>query len=34
MDNVNLLKGLYGAFGRGDIPSVLGATAPALTYVA
>ena len=25
MDNVQLLKGLYEAFGRGDIPAVLGA---------
>ncbi|MBM4188779.1 MAG: nuclear transport factor 2 family protein [Gemmatimonadetes bacterium] len=25
MDNVNLLKNLYAAFGRGDIPTVLGA---------
>jgi ketosteroid isomerase-like protein len=25
MDNVSLLKSLYAAFGRGDIPSVLGA---------
>jgi ketosteroid isomerase-like protein len=25
MDNVSLLKNLYGAFGRGDIPSVLAA---------
>jgi uncharacterized protein len=25
MDNVNLLKNLYSAFGRGDVPSVLGA---------
>lgn len=24
MDNVNLLKNLYDAFGRGDIPTVLG----------
>lgn len=28
MDNVNLLKSLYDAFGRGDIPTVLGAMAP------
>jgi ketosteroid isomerase-like protein len=28
MDNVNLLKNLYQAFGRGDIPTVLGAMAP------
>jgi len=25
VDNVNLVKGLYDAFGRGDIPTVLGA---------
>ena len=25
MDNVTLLEGLYAAFGRGDVPSVLGA---------
>ena len=24
MDNVSLLKNLYDAFGRGDIPTVLG----------
>lgn len=28
MDNTNLLKGLYEAFGRGDIPAVLGAMSP------
>ncbi len=28
MENVKLLKGLYDAFGRGDIPSVLGAMSP------
>jgi uncharacterized protein len=28
MDNVSLLKGLYDAFGRGDIPTVLGAMSP------
>jgi ketosteroid isomerase-like protein len=28
MDNVDLLKNLYRAFGRGDIPSVLGAMSP------
>jgi hypothetical protein len=28
MDNVNLLKNLYDAFGRGDIPTVLGAMSP------
>ena len=28
MDNVNLLKSLYDAFGRGEIPTVLGAMSP------
>ena len=28
MDNVSLVKNLYDAFGRGDIPSVLGAMSP------
>ena len=28
MDNVNLLKNLYDAFGRGDIPTVLGHMSP------
>ena len=28
MDNVKLLKNLYDAFGRGDIPTVLGAMSP------
>ena len=28
MNNVNLLKNLYDAFGRGDIPAVLGAMSP------
>jgi ketosteroid isomerase-like protein len=28
MDNVSLLKGLYDAFGKGDIPAVLGAMSP------
>ena len=28
MDNVKILKGVYEAFGRGDIPSVLGAMSP------
>ena len=27
MDNVSLMKSLYAAFGRGDVPSVLGAMA-------
>lgn len=28
MDNVNLVKGIYNAFGSGDIPAVLGAMSP------
>jgi uncharacterized protein len=28
MDNVSLVKNLYDAFGRGDIPTVLGAMSP------
>ena len=28
MDNVSLLKSLYDAFGRGEIPTVLGAMSP------
>ncbi len=28
MDNVTFLKSLYDAFGRGDIPTVLGAMSP------
>ena len=28
MDNVDVVKNLYDAFGRGDIPTVLGAMAP------
>jgi ketosteroid isomerase-like protein len=28
MDNVTILKNLYDAFGRGDIPTVLGAMSP------
>ena len=28
MDNVGILKRLYDAFGRGDIPNVLGAMSP------
>jgi ketosteroid isomerase-like protein len=28
LDNVSLVKNLYDAFGRGDIPSVLGAMSP------
>ena len=32
MDNVSLLKGLYDAFGRGDIPTVLGAMGPGIKW--
>jgi ketosteroid isomerase-like protein len=32
MDNVGLLKSLYEAFGRGDIPSVLGAMNPNIKW--
>ena len=32
MDNVRLVKDLYGAFGRGDIPAVLGVMSPAITW--
>lgn len=32
MDNVKLLKDLYSAFGRGDIPSVLGAMSPTIKW--
>ena len=32
MDNVRLLKNLYDAFGRGDIPSVLGAMSPDIKW--
>lgn len=32
MDNVKLLKNLYDAFGRGDIPSVLGAMSPDIKW--
>ena len=32
MDNVSLLKGLYEAFGRGDIPAVLGAMSPDIKW--
>lgn len=32
MDNVQLLKNLYEAFGRGDIPSVLGAFSPDIRW--
>jgi len=32
MDNVTLLKNLYDAFGRGDIPAVVGAMSPAIRW--
>ena len=32
MDNVRLLKNLYDAFGRGDIPTVLGAMSPDINW--
>ena len=32
MDNVRLLKNLYEAFGRGDIPTVLGAMSPDIKW--
>jgi len=32
MDNVTLLKSLYGAFGRGDMPTVLGAMSPDIKW--
>jgi len=32
MDNVKLLKSLYDAFGRGDIPAVLGAMSPDIKW--
>ena len=32
MDNVTLLKGLYDAFGRGDMPAVLGAMHPGIQW--
>lgn len=32
MDNVSLLKNLYDAFGRGDIPTVLGAMSPDIKW--
>ena len=32
MDNVTLLKALYDAFGRGDIPTVLGAMSPGIKW--
>jgi len=32
MDNVSLLKSLYAAFGRGDVPAVLGAMSPEIRW--
>ena len=32
MDNVSLLRNLYEAFGRGDVPSVLGAMSPEIKW--
>jgi ketosteroid isomerase-like protein len=32
MDNVRLLKDLYDAFGRGDVPAVLGAMSPEIHW--
>jgi ketosteroid isomerase-like protein len=32
MDNVSLLKGLYDAFGRGDVPTVLGVMSPEINW--
>ena len=32
MDNVRLLKNLYDAFGRGDIPTVLAAMSSSITW--
>lgn len=32
MDNVSLLKSLYEAFGRGDVPAVLGAMSPQMKW--
>ena len=32
MDNLTLLKNLYNAFGRGDIPTVLGAMSPEIKW--
>ena len=33
MDNVGFLKGLYDAFGRGDVPTVLGAMSPNMRWL-
>lgn len=32
MDNVSFLKSLYDAFGRGDVPTVLGGMSPAIRW--
>ena len=32
MDNVKLLKNLYDAFGRGEIPAVMGAMSPDIKW--
>jgi ketosteroid isomerase-like protein len=32
MDNVHLLKGLYAAFGRGDVPTVLATMSPEIRW--
>lgn len=32
MDNVNVVKSLYDAFGRGDIPAVLGGMSPEIRW--
>ena len=32
MNNVSILKSLYDAFGRGDIPTVLGAMSPGINW--
>ncbi len=32
MDNASLMKSLYAAFGRGDMPTVLGAMSPAIKW--
>ena len=32
MDNVRLMKGLYEAFGRGDVPDVIGAMSPGIRW--
>lgn len=32
MSNVNVVKGVYEAFGRGDIPGVLGAMSPGIKW--